>query len=128
MMRAVVTSGTGTAAAGVAGGPVYAKTGTAEFGSGTALKNHAWFVGWQGTTAFAVFVDVGASGGADRCADRGPLPARPRALAPAASGAAAVRTGLVPDPHPVDREPRRERVVASGLPGQRPPTATLSSR
>ncbi|MBI4943463.1 MAG: penicillin-binding protein [Actinobacteria bacterium] len=63
MMRAVVTSGTGTAAAGVAGGPVYGKTGTAEFGSGTALQNHAWFVGWQGTTAFAVFVDVGASGG-----------------------------------------------------------------
>jgi beta-lactamase class D len=63
MMRAVVTSGTGTAAAGVPGGAVYAKTGTAEFGSGTALKNHAWFVGWQGTTAFAVFVDVGASGG-----------------------------------------------------------------
>ena len=63
MMRAVVTSGTGTAASGVSGGPVYAKTGTAEFGSGTALTNHAWFVGWQGTTAFAVFVEVGASGG-----------------------------------------------------------------
>lgn len=63
MMRAVVTSGTGTAAAGVSGGPVYGKTGTAEFGSGAVLKNHAWFVGWQGTTAFAVFVDVGSSGG-----------------------------------------------------------------
>ena len=63
MMRAVVTSGTGTAASGVSGGPVYGKTGTAEFGSGRVLQNHAWFVGWQGSTAFAVFVDVGSSGG-----------------------------------------------------------------
>lgn len=63
MMRAVVTSGTGTASRGVPGGAVFGKTGTAEFGSGKTLKNHAWFVGWQGDTAFAVFVDVGASGG-----------------------------------------------------------------
>ena len=63
MMRAVVTSGTGTAASGVSGGPVYGKTGTAEFGTGEVLRNHAWFVGWQGDTAFAVFVDVGSSGG-----------------------------------------------------------------
>jgi cell division protein FtsI/penicillin-binding protein 2 len=62
MMRAVVTSGTGTAAAGVPGGPVRAKTGTAEFGTGT-IRNHAWFVGWQGDVAFAVFVERGASGG-----------------------------------------------------------------
>jgi cell division protein FtsI/penicillin-binding protein 2 len=64
MMRAVVTSGTGTAAAGVAGGPVYGKTGTAEYGSGDPPPTHAWFIGWQGRTAFAVFVEDGSSGGA----------------------------------------------------------------
>lgn len=63
LMRAVVTSGTGTAAAGVKGGPVYAKTGTAEFGTGNPPKTHAWFVGWQNDLAFAVFVDEGAFGG-----------------------------------------------------------------
>ncbi len=63
LMRAVVTSGTGVAAKDVPGEPVYAKTGTAEFGSGTPLPTHAWFVGWQGTTAFAVFVERGAFGG-----------------------------------------------------------------
>lgn len=63
MMRAVVTSGTGTAAGSVVGGPVYGKTGTAEFGAGNPPATHAWFVGWQGTTAFAVFVEEGAYGG-----------------------------------------------------------------
>jgi Penicillin binding protein transpeptidase domain/NTF2-like N-terminal transpeptidase domain len=63
LMRAVVTSGTGTAAAGVKGGPVYAKTGTAEFGTGNPPQTHAWFVGWQNDLAFAVYVDEGAFGG-----------------------------------------------------------------
>jgi cell division protein FtsI/penicillin-binding protein 2 len=63
-MRAVVTSGTGTAVAGIGGGPVYGKTGTAEYGSGEELPTHAWFVGWQGRTAFAVFAENGSSGGA----------------------------------------------------------------
>ena len=61
LMRAVVTSGTGTRAA-APGGPVYGKTGTAEFGDSGAT--HAWFVGWQGHTAFAVFAEDGSSGGA----------------------------------------------------------------
>ena len=61
LMRAVVTSGTGTRAA-APGGPVYGKTGTAEYGSSGAT--HAWFVGWQGRTAFAVFAENGSSGGA----------------------------------------------------------------
>ncbi len=63
LMRAVVTSGTGTRAA-VPGGAVYGKTGTAEYGTGDPLPTHAWFVGWQGRTAFAVYVEDGASGGA----------------------------------------------------------------
>ncbi len=61
LMRAVVTSGTGTRVAHLAGGPVYAKTGTAEFGSGDSA--HCWFVGWQGSVAFAVYVETGKSGG-----------------------------------------------------------------
>lgn len=63
LMRAVVTSGTGTAVARVSGGPAYGKTGTAEFGGGSPPKTHAWFVGWQGEIAFAVFVHEGAYGG-----------------------------------------------------------------
>jgi hypothetical protein len=62
LMRAVVTSGTGTRAA-APGGPVYGKTGTAEYGDGDPLPTHAWFVGWQGSLAFAVFVEDGSSGG-----------------------------------------------------------------
>ncbi len=64
MMRAVVSSGTGTAARSVPGGPVYGKTGTAEYGSGASPPTHAWFIGWQGRTAFAVFVQDGSTGGA----------------------------------------------------------------
>ncbi|MCW2915422.1 MAG: hypothetical protein JWN52_3490 [Actinomycetia bacterium] len=58
MMRAVVTSGTAAAAgmpAGVAG-----KTGTAEYDN--AGHAHAWFIGYQGDFAFAVFVQGGESG------------------------------------------------------------------
>ncbi len=62
LMRAVVTSGTGTRAA-APGGPVHGKTGTAEYGAGDPLPTHAWFVGWQGRTAFAVFAENGTSGG-----------------------------------------------------------------
>jgi cell division protein FtsI/penicillin-binding protein 2 len=60
MMREVVTRGTGTALRTVRGGPVYGKTGTAEFGDPTAT--HSWFVGWQGDIAFAVFVEKGGEG------------------------------------------------------------------
>ena len=61
-MRAVVTSGTGTAA-NLPGTPVYAKTGTAEFGTANPPMTHAWFIGWRGTTAFAVIVEGGGFGG-----------------------------------------------------------------
>ncbi|MGI9596668.1 MAG: penicillin-binding transpeptidase domain-containing protein, partial [Acidimicrobiales bacterium] len=64
IMRAVVTNGTGRAVAGVAGGPVSGKTGTAEFGNENPPQAHAWFVGFQGDIAFAVFVEGGEFGGA----------------------------------------------------------------
>lgn len=61
-MRSVVTSGTGTAA-NLPGDPVYAKTGTAEFGSGTPPRTHAWLIGFRGNIAFAVLVEGGGFGG-----------------------------------------------------------------
>ncbi len=64
LMRAVVTNGTGRAVAGVAGGPVSGKTGTAEFGDADPPQAHAWFIGFQGDIAFAVFVEGGEFGGA----------------------------------------------------------------
>ncbi|MGF1597086.1 MAG: penicillin-binding transpeptidase domain-containing protein [Acidimicrobiales bacterium] len=64
LMRAVVTEGTGRAVAGAQGGPVSGKTGTAEFGNEVPPRSHAWFVGFQGDLAFAVFVEGGEFGGA----------------------------------------------------------------
>lgn len=61
MMREVVTAGSARALADVPGGPVYGKTGTAEYDDNPA-HTHAWFVGWQGDVAFAVFVEQGGSG------------------------------------------------------------------
>jgi cell division protein FtsI/penicillin-binding protein 2 len=62
MMRAVVTSGTGTALAGMSP-PAYAKTGTAEYGSASPPLTHAWMIGFRGSLAFAVYVETGVSGG-----------------------------------------------------------------
>ncbi|MFC0530041.1 penicillin-binding transpeptidase domain-containing protein [Phytohabitans kaempferiae] len=62
MMREVVTSGTGSALKDVPGEPVYGKTGTAEFDNNPA-NTHAWWVGWQGDLAFAVFVEKGGDSG-----------------------------------------------------------------
>ena len=64
MMREVVTAGTARALADVPGGPVYGKTGTAEFDDADPNRTHAWFVGWQGDIAFAVFVEDGGSSSA----------------------------------------------------------------
>jgi cell division protein FtsI/penicillin-binding protein 2 len=61
MMREVVTKGTGTALRDVPGKPVFGKTGTAEFATGSK-DTHAWFVGWQGDVAFAVLVEKGGAG------------------------------------------------------------------
>ncbi|MEH1167553.1 penicillin-binding transpeptidase domain-containing protein [Micromonospora sp. CPCC 205539] len=60
MMREVVTTGTGSALKDVPGGAVYGKTGTAEYDNNPA-HTHAWFVGWRGDVAFAVFVEQGGA-------------------------------------------------------------------
>jgi cell division protein FtsI/penicillin-binding protein 2 len=62
LMRRVVTSGTGTAVAGVSG-TVIGKTGTAEFGAGSPPPTHAWFIAARGDLAVAVLVERGRSGG-----------------------------------------------------------------
>jgi len=63
LMRGVVTNGTGGALRNVPGGPVFGKTGTAEFGEEDPPETHAWFTGYQGDIAFAVLVEGGGFGG-----------------------------------------------------------------
>ncbi|MDJ0357826.1 penicillin-binding transpeptidase domain-containing protein [Paenarthrobacter sp. PH39-S1] len=57
IMRAVVISGHAGFLADVPGGPVLAKTGTAEYGTELPLKTHAWIIAAQGDLAVAVFVE-----------------------------------------------------------------------
>ena len=62
MFRAAVTRGSGTFLSDVPGGPVSAKTGTAEYGEDNPLRTHAWMIASQGDLAVAVFVADGESG------------------------------------------------------------------
>jgi cell division protein FtsI/penicillin-binding protein 2 len=62
MMRSVVTDGTGGALAEVPGGPVHAKTGTAEYGVEVPPRTHAWVTGYQGDLAFACSWKMGHRG------------------------------------------------------------------
>ena len=62
LMRGVVASGSGVGLLDVPGEPVLAKTGTAEFGTDSPPRTHAWMIAVQGDLAVAVFVDVGESG------------------------------------------------------------------
>lgn len=62
LLRAVVTEGTATFLADNPGGPVIAKTGTAEYGSDTPPRTHAWMIAGQDDLAVAVFVEDGSGG------------------------------------------------------------------
>ncbi|MCL8250593.1 penicillin-binding transpeptidase domain-containing protein [Aeromicrobium fastidiosum] len=62
LFRGVVTDGSGRFLADVPGGPVSAKTGTAEYGDDTPPRTHAWMIATQGDLAVAVFVADGESG------------------------------------------------------------------
>lgn len=62
MLRRVVTDGSGRGLADVPGGPVIAKTGTAEYADGGTIRTHAWMIAAQGDLAVAVFVQTGQSG------------------------------------------------------------------
>lgn len=62
LMREVVTNGSATFLRGVPGGPVLAKTGTAEYGSDSPPRTHAWMLGIHGDLAVAVFVADGSGG------------------------------------------------------------------
>ncbi|MFB7273153.1 penicillin-binding transpeptidase domain-containing protein [Streptomyces sp. NPDC056244] len=66
MMRATVTEGAGRALQGIPGEP-HAKTGTAEFGTESPPRTHAWMIGYQGdrNLAWAVLLEDGGSGGSD---------------------------------------------------------------
>ena len=61
LMSAVITEGTGRAAAGAPG--LCGKTGTAEFGRSVPPHTHAWFIGYQAGVSFAVLVEDGGAGG-----------------------------------------------------------------
>lgn len=61
LMRGVVTEGSGSFLAGVPG-EVMAKTGTAEYGTGTPLPTHTWMIASTPKLAVAVFVETGQSG------------------------------------------------------------------
>ncbi|WP_226346305.1 penicillin-binding transpeptidase domain-containing protein [Agilicoccus flavus] len=62
LLRRVVTGGSATFLARAPGGPVMAKTGTAEYGTDTPPRTHAWMIAIQGDLAIAVFVADGAGG------------------------------------------------------------------
>jgi cell division protein FtsI/penicillin-binding protein 2 len=71
MMASVVTRGT-AAGQGLPAG-TYAKTGTAEYGTGKPLKIDAWLMGFKGNIAFAALVVNSAGNGGPTC---GPIVAR----------------------------------------------------
>jgi cell division protein FtsI/penicillin-binding protein 2 len=61
MMAQVVTAGT-AAGRGLPAG-THAKTGTAEYGSGTPQPTDAWLIGYRGDIAFAMVLQGTGNGG-----------------------------------------------------------------
>ncbi|MGH9115592.1 MAG: penicillin-binding transpeptidase domain-containing protein, partial [Acidimicrobiales bacterium] len=61
MMAQVVATGT-AAGTGLPAG-TFAKTGTAQYGSGNPLPTDAWLMGYRGDVAFAMVVQNGGNGG-----------------------------------------------------------------
>jgi cell division protein FtsI/penicillin-binding protein 2 len=61
MMALVVTAGT-AAGTGLPAG-THAKTGTAEYGSGTPQPTDAWLIGYRGDIAFAMVLQGTGNGG-----------------------------------------------------------------
>ncbi|GAA1380659.1 penicillin-binding transpeptidase domain-containing protein [Luteococcus sanguinis] len=59
LMHSVVTDGSGRVLSGLVTG---AKTGTAEFGTASPPKTHAWMIAWNDSYAIAVMVNEGESG------------------------------------------------------------------
>lgn len=64
LMLAVVQEGSGSALAGIPG-VVGAKTGTAEYGTESPPRTHAWMIGFRDDVAFAVILEDGGGGGSD---------------------------------------------------------------
>jgi cell division protein FtsI/penicillin-binding protein 2 len=64
LMRRVVTVGSARSL-DMIGEQVHAKTGTAEYGSASPPRTHAWMIGFRGDIAFAVVVEDGGGGGRD---------------------------------------------------------------
>lgn len=62
LTRAVVTEGGGRILSDIAGPPVLAKTGTAEYGNHNPPRVHSWMIAAQGDLAVAVLVEDGGYG------------------------------------------------------------------
>lgn len=62
LLRGVVDSGSARFLGGVPGPPIGAKTGTAEYGTGTPPRTHGWMIAIRGDLAVAVFVQDAESG------------------------------------------------------------------
>jgi cell division protein FtsI/penicillin-binding protein 2 len=61
LMRRVVTQGTGRDLQDVPGSPVYAQTGTAEFGQDEPPQTHAWVIAFRDDVAVAVLIEDGGA-------------------------------------------------------------------